>query len=315
MKFSIIIVGGMAAFLLSACGGGGGDDSCQPPDALLCGIFADPAAPATVTVNAGPDKIMTEGDNIGLGGSATHSQGSHLDYMWTQSGGPSVEIVWAESQIAGFVAPPVDTSTQLTFHLRATAWDGLTNADIVVITVEPTSASALCLQAPLFVVSYAWTNSGCTTDSADIAGDSRVATVYRQGEAEPNDSMQLANPLTFPMPVGTERTATDVAGFVSGEGNDLDDLFVFTPPETGIFEVYLCNDPLVCIRGTVTDDWFLSVSNQNFEVVSSTDAGSNREQVVSIGLEAGLPYYIGVHVWDANSASWNYNLTILSESN
>ena len=79
MKFSIIIVGVMAAFLLCACGGGGGDDSCQPPDALLCGIFADPAPPATVPVNAGPDKTVTEGDNIGLGGRAAHSQGSHLD--------------------------------------------------------------------------------------------------------------------------------------------------------------------------------------------------------------------------------------------
>jgi hypothetical protein len=127
--------------------------------------------------------------------------------------------------------------------------------------------------------------------------------------------MQLANPLTFPMPVGTERTATDVAGFVSGDGNDLDDFFVFTPPEAGIYEVYLCNDPLVCIRGTVTNEWFLSLSDQNLDVFASTIGGDLEEQVLNVQLEAGLPYYVGIHVGDAATTSWDYNLTILSGGN
>jgi hypothetical protein len=181
--------------------------------------------------------------------------------------------------------------------------------------VEPTSASALCLQAPLFAISYAWTNNGCTTDSTDIAGDSRIATVYRQGEAEPNDSLQSANPLTFPTRAATERIATDIAGSISGVDNDNDDFFVFTPPETGIYEVYLCNDPLVCVRGTKTEKWFLSLSDQNFEVIAGTIGGALQEQAVSLELQAGLPYYVGIHVWDASTTSWEYNLTILSDNN
>ena len=95
--------------------------------------------------------------------------------------------------------------------------------------------------------------------------------------------------------------------------NDNDDFFIFTPPETGIYEIFLCNDPLVCIRGTVTEKWFLSLSDQNLDVIAGTIGSVIEEQVLAVQLEAGVPYYVGIHVWDAATTSWDYNLTILSE--
>ena len=321
MKYSRIIAGMANVLLLSACGGGGSGDSLItiPPLCLFPPCSQTPPPPATVTAYAGTDQTVTEGDSVRISGSADHSRSSALTFEWSQMSGPGVTLSLGPRFTVGlgasFVAPAVTIPTSLTFRLRATGSDGVTNVDSVTILLEPTSASALCLQAPLFETSYAWTNSGCTTDSTDIPGDSRIATVYRQGEAEPNNSLQLANPLTFPMPITTERMATDVAGFVSGVDNDNDDFFVFTPLETGTYQVYLCNDPLVCIRGTVTEKWFLSLSDQNLDVFAGTSAGLLEEQVVTAQLEAGLPYYIGVHVWDAATTSWDYNLTILSGGN
>lgn len=330
MKYSNIVTGIVTALILSACDYGSGSiEICE----YLLGCYEappkPPPSPATVSVHAGFDQTVTDGDTVQLTGTGSHSHSviNNLTFEWSQIGGPAVTLfsLWphpittTQGLRARFVAPPVTIATTLTFRLTATASDGLTNVDLVDILVEPTSASALCLQAPLFAISYAWTNSGCTTDSADIAGDSRTATVYRQGEAEPNDSLQLANPLTFPMRIATERMATDVTGSISGMDNDNDDFFIFTPPETGIYQVYLCNDPLVCIRGTVAEKWFLSVSDQNLRRFKSTRvgamAGEITEQFVTVQLDAGLPYYVGIHVWDAATTSWDYNLTILSGSN
>ncbi len=317
MRYSNIIAGLAAAMILNACGGGGPSLSIPP----LCfnPPCNQPPPQATVTAFAGSNQTVTDGDSVQLAGSGNHSNSFALTFEWSQSSGPAVTLSLGAPLSVGlsarFVAPPVAIATTLTFRFRATGSDGVTNVDTVDILVEPTSVTALCLQAPLFAISYAWTNSGCTTDSADIAGDSRIATVFRQGEAEPNDSLQSANPLTFPMRIATERVATDVAGSVSGVDNDNDDFFLFTPPETGIYQVYLCNDPLVCIRGTVTEKWFLSLSDQNLVVFAGTTAGLMEEQVVTVQLDAGLPYYVGIHVWDAATTSWDYNLTILSGNN
>ncbi len=316
MKYSNIVTGIITALILSACGDGGSGSLFGGGCLFLC--EAPPPPPnATITADAGSDQTVTVGDSVQLSGSGSHSEGSVLTFEWVQSSGPAVNLSLSHGgRIATFVAPPDAAVTSLIFRLKATSSDsGGWGLDKVVILVRSTRASALCLQAPLFAISYAWTNRWCTTDSADIAGESRIATVYRQGETEPNDSLQLANPLTFPMRIATERMATDVAGSISGVDNDNDDFFIFTPPETGIYQVYLCNDPLVCIRGTVTEKWFLSLSDPNLDVIAGTAAGLIKEQFVTVQLEAGLPYYVGIHVRDAATTSWDYNLTILSGSN
>lgn len=317
MTISRIIAAIATLLILSACDTGPSGpvlDLCMLPP---CDQPPPPAA--TVNAYAGSDQAVTEGDTVLIFGSGDHSRSAALTFEWNQMGSPRVTLILEpQSSIgrgASFVAPAVNTATTLTFRIRATGSDGVTNVDTVDILVQPTSASALCLNAPLFAISYAWTDNGCTTDSADISGDSRIATVFRHGEAEPNDSMQAANPLTFPTRIATEEIATNAAGSISGTDNDHDDFFIFTPPEPGTYQIYLCNDPLVCTRGTVTGDWFLSLSDQDQNVIGGTNGLVVEEQVVTAQLEAGLSYYVGVHVWDAATATWDYNLTILSESN
>lgn len=307
MKSKLIFIQSILFALLGCSGDGGGFQLFEFGPAT-----PNNPPPATVTVNAGSDQTVTEGDTIEISGTASHSESSSLSFRWSQSNGPTVAIPRPDLRVLPFVAPPVTETTTFTFRLRATDFFGVTNADSVIITVEPTSASSLCLEAPLFTTSYAWTNHSCTTDSSDIADDSRIATLYRQSEAEPNDSLQSANLLTFAVQAASERLASDIAGSISGLDNDADDFFIFTPPFSGSYEIYLCNDPIACLRGTSTESFFLSLSNQHFEKIGGTNGGTLGKQLLLFELEAGLPYYIGVHAWETVSPAWEYNLTILS---
>jgi hypothetical protein len=295
--------------LLAACSGGAGVD-------LGCLFCIDQPPPATITVNAGQDQTVIAEDTVSLSSSDNASQGCFADYAWVQTSGPPVSISsFYPHRTAEIATPFVDMNTPLTFNFSGTCNNGATDTDRVTIHVQPTSVAALCVNAPLFVTSYIWTTNGCVTDPTDIAGDLRVATVYRQGEVEPNDSMQSASSLTFPTPMATERLATDVAGAVRSGGDlpwDDEDFFIFTPAESGVYDIYLCNDPLVCIRGTVTNRWVLTLSDQNFEPIAGTTRGSIVEQVLHLRLEAGVSYYVGVDTF-VSPSEWHYNLTIISD--
>ncbi len=323
MKYAIIIIGLVAALILDGCKTNGANTAhCSIRDGVsVCTPGAIKSSPpATLAVDAGTNETVTDGDAVTLSGSAFHSKNSILTHLWSQLSGPTVTLAKVgdnngQYPAARFVAPPVQDTELLIFQYKVTGNDGVTNKDTVAITVKPTSASALCLDAPLFATSYAWANSDCTINNTNIAGDSRIATVYTQSESESNDSLDSANPLNFPMPVADERFGTNVSGSVNGVGGDLDDFYVFTVPETRTYTVYLCNDPLICIRGTVAFDWYFFISDQDFRVLDGTTPNSLYEMDVTIELEAGLPYYVGVHVAQANTPNWDYNLTILSDNN
>ena len=300
----MILVG--LAIMMTACGGGGGGASERVCTLLGC------SGSMKISVSAGSDQRVVDGDTVELLGVTSYSF-TGVSYKWQQLSGPSVTIFGSTLATASFEAPSVGTTTTLTFRLTIKSQNGKKSSDDVTVVVEPTSATAMCLQAPLYATSYAWTDSGCTTNSADIAGDSRVATLYRQSEAEPNSSLQAANSLIFPAQVATESQAADVAGSVHSAGGDSRDFFVFTPPSSGDYHVFLCNDPLACMRGTVSEDWYLELYDQDFNVIAYTKPGVLTEQKVVLRLDAGLPYYAGVIGRNATLRNWQYNLTIVRD--
>jgi len=303
IRNSMALIG--LAILMTACSGGGGGNGNR-----VC-VYPLGCAKLPINAWAGPDQSVVDGDTVVLEGITLATSG--LSYKWQQLSGPSVTISGSTLATASFEAPSVGTTTALTFRFTAKKKSSKKDSDDVTVAVEPTSATALCLQAPLYATSYAWTNSGCTTNSADIVGDSRVATLYRQSEAEPNGSLQTANSLIFPVQVATESQAADVVGSVHSAGGDSRDFFVFTPPSSGDYHVYLCNDPLACMRGTVSEDWYLELYDQDFNVVARTNPGVLTEQKVMLRLDAGLPYYAGVIGRNANLKYWQYSLTIIRD--
>lgn len=98
----------------------------------------------------------------------------------------------------------------------------------------------------------------------------RYSPVFKD-EAEPNDAVDSADSLIFPARVAAEKIAADIAGSVSGiEGavSDFDDFFIFSPPEPDTYVIYLCNEPLVCKCGTVTDRSVLALRDTTLESMS-----------------------------------------------
>ena len=311
-RFRTILIG--VAGLMAACGGGNG----SPPLDLDC-LFCDfGQQPATIFIDAGDDQVVIAEDMVRFASSDYPSAGCHARYSWTQVGGPKADI-WAPypHRSAVITTPMVYTDTMVTFRFTGTCSNGVSKSDDVTVRVQPTSVAALCESAPLYSTSYAWTTNGCVTDPADIAGDTRVATIYRESEVEPNDAPQSASPLSFPSPIAGEPVAANALGSVKAGGDlprDAIDFFIFTPVRSGAYEIYLCNDPLVCTRGTVTEKWTLIVTDQNLDEIASTPRGKIVEQALRLQLEAGVPYYVGIDTF-VSPSELNYNLTIFSDGN
>ncbi len=112
---------------LAACGGGGGDGD-------------DNNVTEGITVNAGSDLTVDEGDVVNLNGSA--SGDSSYTFTWS-SDNSAVSITQEQTSqaTASFVAPETRTENQdIVLTLSATGANGSTAADTVTITVRPVNA-------------------------------------------------------------------------------------------------------------------------------------------------------------------------------
>ena len=93
-------------------------------------------------VEAGPDKLVHEGDMVILAGNATDRDGDLLAYSWNQTSGlPTIDLPGANMSSLTFTAPAVPSDTRLVFEI--TVSDGLDAAtDTVAITVRDKPGSA-----------------------------------------------------------------------------------------------------------------------------------------------------------------------------
>lgn len=259
---------------------------------------------------AGPDQYVVEGDSVELANYGWPWVG--MSSKWVQLSGPPVLITVLTGSRVTFTAPSVDVPTTLEFRLTAKL-SGKRNRDGVLVHVEPTNETALCTDAPLFATTFVWAKNGCTTDSAKIPDDTRVATLFRQHEAETNGVKETANALQFPGAIEGEPVATSVAGTISSTSGDASDFFVFTPSVQGDYQISLCNDPVACIRGTVTNDRNLVVYDQSNNRVANTNPGALYERQLMVLLNAGSTYYVAILSDAADRNEWKYNLTIMQK--
>lgn len=69
--------------------------------------------------HAGADQIVEAGELVSLyGGQSYDPERASLAHMWTQAGGPAVQLVGAGTPTPTFTAPAVSSDTQLAFTLR-----------------------------------------------------------------------------------------------------------------------------------------------------------------------------------------------------
>jgi hypothetical protein len=85
--------------------------------------------------NAGAAQTVNEGSLTTLSGSASDSDGTIASYVWTQTAGPAVTLLNANTATASFVAPAVSVNTVLTFQLTVTDNQGATGSATTGVTV------------------------------------------------------------------------------------------------------------------------------------------------------------------------------------
>lgn len=160
-------LGLVIAVLLSACGGGGGDNNVAP--------VADAGNPVTAR----------EGELVTLVGSGSDSDGSIVDFDWSQvGGGPSVDLLQpAGSSTAEFVVPDIESDAVVTFELTVSDDDGASSSDQVEVTLRANFDIA-----------------GVITAAQGIANDSDVND--QAAPLQPNNDFDTAQPVGNPVLLG-----------------------------------------------------------------------------------------------------------------
>jgi PKD repeat protein len=87
--------------------------------------------------NAGSDQTVAEGDFVTLDGSSSLDIDDGVAaYLWVQTGGPKVTLLYPSSSQATFTAPNVGTDgASLSFNLTVTDAGGLQNSDACIVNV------------------------------------------------------------------------------------------------------------------------------------------------------------------------------------
>lgn len=101
---------------------------------------APTSTPPVAAGFATPDPA-TPGQTVTLDGrGSSDAQGPLSSFQWQQlAGGPSVSLGGASTLVASFVAPTVEQDTLLMFRLTVTDGSGLTDTEVVSVTVRSTS--------------------------------------------------------------------------------------------------------------------------------------------------------------------------------
>ena len=150
--------------------------------------------------------------------------------------------------------------------------------------------------------------SASGNESAGSGGTRSVAMAH-VNEFEPNSELDNANPLSFPVQGANDAVGVEVLGTVSDSG-DGSDFFVFSPPTTGLYLVYLCAD--TCTEQVVDDAVYIAAYDQSQTTVASTSMGAVERQRLSVEFAAGLTYYVGVNAVGTAGAEYAYRLVIIN---
>lgn len=105
-------------------------------DSVNVRILARGGANEPPRVVAGPPQVADPGQQVTLRGDARDFDGQVVQYLWTQIGGPTVELSGADTATARFIAPEVDVETLLDFRLQATDDAGASSSAEVEVRIR-----------------------------------------------------------------------------------------------------------------------------------------------------------------------------------
>ncbi|VAW88033.1 Chitinase [hydrothermal vent metagenome] len=94
------------------------------------------------TANAGSNFSVFEHDPVSLVGNGVDSDGTIATYAWSQTAGPNIKLIQADTPTSNFTAPTVSQNTDLLFQLTVTDNDNASSFAVVTVTVKPKPTNA-----------------------------------------------------------------------------------------------------------------------------------------------------------------------------
>ena len=146
------------------------------------------------------------------------------------------------------------------------------------------------------------------TAGRSTSGGSRSANIAQYAEYEPNNTMDNANPLAFPVVSDDVVPGVKVTGSVQ-DSSDASDYFVITPNQRGSYLVYLCAE--TCTEQPTDSKVSLSVIDHSGLVIAENPLFEESTKFLRTELDAGLPYYIQVLGFDTGEQAYPYELVII----
>jgi serine protease len=181
MKSTLYVALLLSLLTVSGCGGGGGGGGGAAP--------VTPPANQLPIADAGADLTVNELSTISLDGSGSRDpDGTLVEYRWSQSEGPPVELDDPGAISPLFTAPDVNDATTLVFTLTVTDAEGASDSDSVTVTVVPAAEPAR------------FSLAGTITAAEGVAVDGDVNDVL--AAYAPNDTLDTAQPLPNPVTLG-----------------------------------------------------------------------------------------------------------------
>jgi len=98
-------------------------------------VFNDDNGLGAFFITAGNSGTTTSGNLVTLSG--TQGAGTANSTLWTQVGGPAVQLTGATTNTASFIAPAVSSATPLEFRFEASGANGQSSAQNTTVTVTP----------------------------------------------------------------------------------------------------------------------------------------------------------------------------------
>ena len=255
------------------------DDDTYANDSLVIVVSATNPDDSVPVADAGADQRVNEGTTVTLDASASSAAGGSIaTYQWTQADGTEVIISNATSAQASFVAPQVDSDSNLLFHLTVTNTNGAVGNDNIVITVldnaAPTANAGADAQA----------NASATVQldgSASADADGSIVSYSWQQIDSSGYSVILSNPAfaqpTFTAPavaaetvLSFELTVTDDDGSQDTDTVGITILANAAPTANAGVDLQVYEDNTVQLDGSASSDSDGSISAYSWQQIDSS---------------------------------------------
>lgn len=156
------------------------------------------------------------------------------------------------------------------------------------------------------------TGSGSNTGGSDAGGtqtgSSRSANIARYAEYEPNNVLENANPVNFPVVSGDTVPGIEITGSV-WDVSDESDYFIMSPNQSGSYAIYLCAD--TCTEHPTDSMVAIRVIDQFGTVIAENPLYEESTKFLIADLYAGMPYYVQVFGFDTQQQEYQYKLVII----